>query len=55
MVEINTEMEQAPDISTSENSLDWHGTYQGILPCADCEGIQTEVTLHDNNTHNNNT
>ncbi len=31
---------------TSEVSLDWNGIYQGILPCADCEGIQTKITLH---------
>ncbi len=23
----------------------WAGTYAGQLPCADCEGIQTELTL----------
>lgn len=26
-------------------SLDWAGTYQGMLPCADCEGISTTVVL----------
>lgn len=26
-------------------SLDWAGVYQGLLPCADCEGIQTQLTL----------
>lgn len=30
---------------TSQNALDWEGTYEGILPCADCPGIQTIVTL----------
>lgn len=30
----------------SMNSLDWDGTYQGILPCADCEGIQTQILLN---------
>lgn len=30
---------------TSKNSLDWEGVYTGILPCADCEGIQTEIEL----------
>jgi heat shock protein HslJ len=30
----------------SMNALDWDGTYQGILPCADCEGIQTQITLN---------
>ena len=27
----------------SRNSVDWNGTYRGIVPCADCEGIKTEV------------
>jgi len=30
---------------TSTNSLDWEGTYQGVLPCADCEGIDTTIIL----------
>ena len=30
----------------SMTSVDWAGTYQGILPCADCEGIQTQVVLN---------
>lgn len=29
----------------SRNSLDWEGTYRGILPCADCPGIRTELVL----------
>jgi len=35
----------------SQNSLDWIGTYSGILPCADCEGIQTIITLNKDNTY----
>ena len=30
----------------SSNALDWAGTYQGTLPCADCPGIQTTLTLN---------
>jgi uncharacterized lipoprotein NlpE involved in copper resistance len=30
----------------SQNSLDWKGTYKGVTPCADCEGIETEITLN---------
>jgi uncharacterized lipoprotein NlpE involved in copper resistance len=30
----------------SSNSLDWMGEYRGILPCADCEGIETIITLN---------
>lgn len=26
------------------------GTYRGVVPCADCEGIQTELTLNKNKT-----
>jgi len=35
----------APDSHTSRNSLDYHGTYKGVLPCADCEGIETIVRV----------
>ena len=35
-----------PDMHTSEISLDWQGTYKGVLPCADCPGIETEITLY---------
>ena len=30
----------------SMNSLDWEGIYTGLLPCADCEGIQTVIKLN---------
>lgn len=30
----------------ARNSLDWDGTYQGVLPCADCEGIDYQLTLN---------
>jgi len=35
----------APDMHSSSVALDWQGTYQGMLPCASCEGIQTSLTL----------
>ncbi len=34
-----------------ENSLEWEGEYEGILPCADCEGIKTELELHADKTY----
>lgn len=42
--------EQAPDAAAdaahnSANALDWDGSYTGIVPCADCEGIATTLTL----------
>ncbi len=36
----------------SRNSLDWDGVYRGILPCADCEGIQTEIRLNKDLSYN---
>ena len=36
------------DGHNSQISLDWNGTYQGVIPCADCEGIRTSVTLMNN-------
>jgi copper homeostasis protein (lipoprotein) len=34
-----------PDAHTSANSLDWDGAYEGVAPCADCEGIRTVLIL----------
>jgi uncharacterized lipoprotein NlpE involved in copper resistance len=37
-----------PSVPTGDNSmvsLDWDGLYMGTLPCADCEGIETWLTL----------
>jgi heat shock protein HslJ len=35
----------------SRNTLNWTGTYKGVLPCADCEGIETIVHLDGNLTY----
>jgi len=40
-----------PDSHNSMNSLDWNGTYKGTLPCADCEGIETILTLNPDQTY----
>ncbi|MCB0670100.1 MAG: copper resistance protein NlpE N-terminal domain-containing protein [Saprospiraceae bacterium] len=39
------------DGHVSRNSLDWSGLYQGIFPCADCEGIETIVQLFNNESY----
>jgi len=41
---------QFKDEHNAQNSLDWDGTYLGTLPCADCEGIQTTITLKSDGT-----
>lgn len=40
-----SETEVLPTGDNSRTSLDWPGTYRGTLPCADCPGIKTELTL----------
>ncbi len=39
------------DGHNSRNSLDWSGTYQGVVPCADCEGIETRLTLKEDGSY----
>lgn len=41
--------EKGLDGHTSINSLDWQGTYEGTLPCEDCDGILTELTISTDN------
>jgi copper homeostasis protein (lipoprotein) len=36
-----------PDMHTSRIALDWQGVYRGIHPCADCEGIRTQLVIAD--------
>ena len=35
---------------TSQIALDWAGAYRGVLPCADCQGIETVVILRSDGT-----
>ncbi len=46
------EIDVYKDLShNSMNALDWNGTYKGTLPCADCEGIETILTLNSDQTY----
>lgn len=45
-----TEETAIVDGHTSQNALDWDGTYFGTLPCADCEGIETTISLSMDHT-----
>ncbi len=40
-----------PTGDTAETSLDWAGEYKGVFPCADCEGIETELELKADKTY----
>lgn len=48
---VETESNPVPDMHTAEMSLDWKGTYEGVLPCASCEGIKTTLTLNNDKTY----
>ncbi len=47
----STGPDETPDGHNSKNSLDWTGVYRGVIPCADCEGIQTEIRLNQDMTY----
>lgn len=51
----NSDTNKTPEIPdaahNSQNSLDWNGSYTGILPCASCPGIRTEIKLSTDNTY----
>jgi uncharacterized lipoprotein NlpE involved in copper resistance len=42
---------RATTVDNSQVSVDWAGTYAGLLPCADCPGIETRLTLNIDNTY----
>ena len=44
---VKTETDKAHN---SKNTLDWAGVYKGVLPCTDCEGIETMIRITSNNT-----
>ncbi|WP_257281202.1 MULTISPECIES: copper resistance protein NlpE [unclassified Endozoicomonas] len=35
----------------AQNALDWSGVYKGKLPCADCAGVDTTLTLNKDGTY----
>jgi len=38
-------------LHNSQLSLDWAGTYIGVVPCADCPGLEMRVTLNQDGTY----
>ncbi|QED37569.1 copper resistance protein NlpE [Antarcticibacterium arcticum] len=40
------------DGHNSRNSLDWAGTYSGVLSCKDCRAVETYITLNADNSFN---
>lgn len=46
-----SETAAVPDMHHAQNSLDVNGAYVGTLPCADCEGIKTTITLNNDSSY----
>ncbi|MFB9055484.1 copper resistance protein NlpE N-terminal domain-containing protein [Mariniflexile ostreae] len=45
------DIEPKPDMHTSQIAIDLVGSYEGILPCADCEGIKSTILLNEDMTY----
>lgn len=43
--------EEAADMHSSRISLDWHGTYRGVLPTASGGGAETQIILREDGTY----
>jgi uncharacterized lipoprotein NlpE involved in copper resistance len=48
---VETVEEVQATADNSKNALDWNGQYKGLLPCADCEGIATTLTLSSDGSY----
>ena len=46
-----TDVRNPDPAHNARNALDWAGAYRGILPCADCPGIETVVVLAADGTY----
>lgn len=46
----STSADSVATADNSKNSLDWYGTYEAVVPCADCPGIKTVLTLNKDRT-----
>lgn len=42
----NREQKDADSGRSGPDTTNWPGTYRSILPCEDCRGIDTRITLH---------
>ncbi|MCH4293904.1 copper resistance protein NlpE [Shewanella sp. 3B26] len=50
-IETPNSAEALPVGDSSRTSLDWPGSYEGVLPCASCEGISTRLVLNGDGTY----
>lgn len=41
---------EVPEGHTSNIAVDWEGEYKGIIPCEDCDGVETSLILNYDST-----
>jgi uncharacterized lipoprotein NlpE involved in copper resistance len=46
-----SENNKSLQLHNSRNSLDWAGTYSGMLPCEDCLGVETILEIKEDETY----
>jgi len=51
VADTTTDTAATETVHTTENSIDWAGSYSGTSPCADCPGIKTDITLNNDDTY----
>lgn len=47
-ISVTTEISESR--TTPDVTLDWEGEYKGILPCADCDGMEVSLILNFDST-----
>lgn len=54
MVSCSKSEEKKQDVSSENTEMlafhQWEGTYEGVVPCASCEGIKKELIVKNDNT-----
>lgn len=49
---VSAETVEHPDSThKAQNSLQWPGIYNGLLPCEDCYGVKTSLALNKNQSY----
>jgi copper homeostasis protein (lipoprotein) len=50
-IPVKEQTQQITTIPNAKETINFIGTYFGILPCDDCEGMETTITLNENSTY----
>lgn len=48
---VNSQTDHSAHVTPIDKSLDFHGVFYGYLPCNDCNGIKTTLSLKNNNNY----